>query len=349
MANASRSKSESAGPEAKLSKPSAEPSATDGRCAPPGDGPRIFRRRAMMAHAAGDSEAGNPLRLSPRWASWCYRLVVSSVAAALLFGTFGTLRDYASGPAVVRLPGLQDVTAVENGIVSSVHAVPGQEVKRGQILVTFHGAPEQANLEQIEREFELQLLARLRDPRDQAAEEALIHLRSQRELARARLAQRAVRSPAAGIVSDVRVRPGQLVTPGQALLTVATGREEPFLLALLPGRYRPQLEAGMPLQLEIDGYEEFRARLVISHVGAEVVGPAEARRYLGPELSDAIPLEGTVVPVKADLGSFTFKAGGRIYAYHDGMRAHVEVPVRSEPIFQALFPGLRALLGGRGV
>lgn len=302
----------------------------------------------MMAHAAGDSETGDPLRLSPRWAAWCYRLVVAFVLAALLFGAFGSLREYATGPAVVRLPGLQDVTATESGTVGSVHVLPGRPVEPGQLLVSFHSAPELAELRRLEQEFELQLLARLRDPQDRAAEEALIRLRSERDLARARLEQRGVRAPVAGVVGDVRVRPGQLVTPGQTLLTVSADREEPFVLALLPGRYRPQIKAGMALRLEIEGYRDSRARLVISWVGAEVVGPAEARRYLGPELSDAVDLEGAVVAVRADTGAFAFTAGGETYEYHDGMRARIEVPVRSEPIFFALFPALKGLFGDHG-
>jgi hypothetical protein len=79
-------------------------------------------------------------------------------------------------------------------------------------------------------------------------------------------------------------------------------------------------------------------------VGDEVVGPNEVRRYLGPEIGDAVQVDGPVVLLKARLPSPTFVAEGRTYRFHNGMHGTAEVEVRAEKILLALVPGLKALL-----
>jgi multidrug efflux pump subunit AcrA (membrane-fusion protein) len=308
----------------------------------------LFREEALAQHTAAQVHEGDLLRLSPSWTRWVFRLLLTVLAAALLYVTFGTLNDYAAGPAVVRFAGLTELTATAPGTVREVAVRAGQRVARGDLLVRFHDAEEAAERDRVEREFELRLVDRLRNPGDPAAAQALAGLRAERERAAARLAERIVRAPAAGVVGDVRVRPGQLVAPGQILLSLAGGRageSRPRLAALLPGHYRPLVARGMPLRLALEGYPYSYQHLAVAAVGEEVVGPEEARRYLGPGLADAVPIEGPVVLVFADLPSATFVADGETYRFHDGMWGRAEVKVRSERILEALVPGLKALFG----
>lgn len=313
-----------------------------------GEGPALFRRRALEEHFRGAEGRGEPLRLSPRWASWSYYLLVAVCVAGFLLALLGTVREYASGPAVVHFSGIRDLTATTSGTVVDVSVSPGERVEAGRVLVRFYGAEEQAELERLNSEFELQLANRLRDPSDAAAAQALISLRAQRQLARARLEERTLRAPEAGVVSDVRVRPGQHVSPGQSLVALSRERGEPRIVALLPGHYRPQLHPGLPLRLELVGYRYGYQHLVVDTVSDEIVGPGEARRYLGPAVGDAVTLPGPVVLVEARLPSREFEADGHTYAYHDGMFARAEVPVRSETIAVTLFPGLKALRENEG-
>ena len=83
--------------------------------------------------------------------------------------------------------------------------------------------------------------------------------------------------------------------------------------------------------------------LTVESIGDEVVGPAEAKRFLGPGIGDAVPLTGSVVFVTARLPAPSFEADGRTYAYHDGILGTAEVRVRSEKVLFALVPALRAL------
>ena len=304
----------------------------------------LFREQALRIHQAGMRIEGDLLRADPRWMQHTYRLLLAVLVATLLFSVLGTVREYASGPAVVRLGGRTDLRATAAGTVSEVAVARGERVASGQVLIRLHDAQEAAELERIEREIELQLINRLRDPSDAAAERSLLSLRAERELARARVAERELRAPAAGTVEDVRARPGQPVAPGQVLATLAGPGGERSVIALLPGEYRPMLKPGMELRLELQGYRYAYQHLSLVEVGSEVVGPAEARRYLGEEIADAATLGGPVVLVTARLPSPTFEAEGKTRRFHDGMWGRAEVRVRSERILVALIPALKALV-----
>jgi membrane fusion protein (multidrug efflux system) len=249
---------------------------------------------------------------------------------------------------VVRLGGRSDLTATADGTVSQVMVAPGERVEAGRLLVRFYGAREAAELARLDHEFELQLINRLRDPSDSGAQQGLITLRAERELARSNLAERELRAPAAGTVSDIRVRVGQHIGPGQSLLSIGRGQERPVVVAFLPGEDLPLLKRGMPLRLEVQGYRYAYQHLTVDSVESQAVGPAEARRYLGDEIADAVTFTGPVVKVEAHLTSGTFEADGKVRRYHDGMLAQAEVQIRSERVLVTLIPALKAFFETRG-
>jgi len=307
-------------------------------------GEEIFRREALEHHLSGVGERGDLLRLSPAWAGWTYRLLLAVLTAALLYSIFGRVNEYATGPAVVRTGGRVELTAPEGGTVTRVAVASGETVDPGQVLVTFYDVRELAELERIDKELELQLVDRLRNPADPAAERALIALRAERDLAASRLEERSLRAPGPGVASDVRVRPGQHVLPGQILLTLRRDEEDLAIIALLPGQQRPRLAPGQVLRLELAGYRYAYQHLIVESVGDEVLAPGEARRALGPEVAETLPLAGPVVFVHARLPARTFRSDGDLYEYHEGMHGTAEVRVHSEPILVTLIPGLEALL-----
>src|SRR6185369_10155210 len=119
----------------------------------------------------------------PLWTRISYWVLLVALAAFLVYSLVGRVDEYAAGTAVVEMGGRTDLTALEAGTVSAVEAAPEQRVRAGQVLVRFDDARERAELEREEREFTLQLVNHLRDPADRGAEQALISLRAQRELA----------------------------------------------------------------------------------------------------------------------------------------------------------------------
>jgi len=100
----------------------------------------------------------------------------------------------------------------------------------------------------------------------------------------------------------------------------------------------------MQLRIELPGYGRASQRLRVDRVSAEVIGPAEARRALGPALADTLALAGPVVLVEASLPSAEFIVEGERFAYHEGMPARAEVRTDERTLLELLLPGTR----GRG-
>ncbi len=155
-------------------------------------------------------------------------------------------------------------------------------------------------------------------------------------------------APCAGIVRDLRIRPNQLVAPGELLLTIVGDDDDLSVIAILPGQYRPLLKPGHPLRLELTGFRYAYQRLTIDSVGDEVVGPNEVRRFLGQEVADSLTLQGSSVIVQAHLPSRHLRPTAAGTSTTTACTATAEARVRSESILLALVPGLKAVFGGEG-
>lgn len=303
----------------------------------------LFRREALEHYFQDLGDQGHLLELSPRWTQWTYPLLLSVVLVALIYSAVASVHEYADGDAIVRVEGRDDITAPLAGTVSSIEVEPNQTVAAGDLLVRLYGAQEAAELERLEREFELGLLNRLRNPADPNIERALGALQARKRLAEARLEERSVRAPRSGVVSDVRVRRGQLLSPGEVILSLHGDDQELSIVAVFPGHYRPLIQLGMPIRLELQGYRFAYQQLKVDALTDEVFGPLEARRLLGPG-GDSIPLDGPVVLVYARLPSATFESDDRTYDYHDGISGRAEIRVRSERLLATLIPALENFL-----
>src|SRR5262249_37984843 len=194
---------------------------------------------------------GDLLRISPSWTRWAYWLLVLVLVAGLLYAVLGTIDEYASGPAVVRVEGRTDITATTAGVVEAVLAQPGQRVTAEQALVRLYGRHEVAELERIEPEFQLRQNQLLSNPADTATRQALTTLTAQREQARMRKEERIVKAKQAGWVSDVRIRPGQLLGLGEVVLSLLGDDAHFSIIAIVPGHHRPMLRPA-PTALPFD-------------------------------------------------------------------------------------------------
>jgi membrane fusion protein (multidrug efflux system) len=303
---------------------------------------RLFRASALAAHARGRTH-GDLVRVVPGWVGPVYGLVVAAFVAVLLIVTVGRVNEYATGRAIVLLAGHTDVTATETGTIASVLVTSGDRVTGGQILATFTAVPEQNLVDKLANEFEIELVRLLRHPESQDARNALAEIRAELRHARAQLEARTVRAPHDGIVHDLRVRPGQVPARGARLLSLVPGTAAHELVALIPGAYRPMLREGDDLRLELDGFAHAFVDLVIDAIDDDAIGPAEAKRHLGPGHADVLDFAGSVVLVRATIPGDTFVAEGTRHRYHGGMMGTAEIRVRSEPIVVAFMPGLRAV------
>lgn len=305
----------------------------------------LFRDAAVRAHFGGRGSDGDLLKISPGWTNWIYWLLVAVCSAGLGFLIFGRANEYATGVAVIRREGRADIHAVSGGVIAEIAVESGQRVTANQPLLRLYDAPEAAELNRLDREYELQLVRSLNSPQDAATQQQLAFMREQKKTVAARLKERHIIAPQAGTVRDIRIRAGQLVALGELLLTLGGGEETLSVVALLPGQYRPLLRQGAPLRVELDGFRYAYQYLTVDSVAEDVIGPNEARKYLGQEISDALVLQGPVVIVKASLPARSFASSGVRYAFHDGLRGTAEVHVRSERLILTLLPSLKAVWG----
>jgi biotin carboxyl carrier protein len=307
----------------------------------------LFREEALEFHRQGRME-GEALHISPRWTQRVYWALLAMSVATLVASAVLTLYEYASGPAVMRVDDRLDVTANSAGTVLAVMAQPGQRVTEGQLLVKLYDSQELNDLSRLKHEFELQLVRLLTDPTDTTAREALIGLRTQRDLASAQVEERWVHAPHAGTVSDIRIRPGELIGAGDRVLSLVGDGSTMHLTALIPGQYRPLLRAKESMRLEVTGFEYCYQDLEIESFGDAIVGPDEVKRYLGQELADAVPVTGPVVLVQAALPVTSLICANQTVNFYNGMTGTAQARVRLESVLVTFVPALRYLLGGQG-
>ena len=302
--------------------------------------PGLFRREAVEARRARGLHA-ELIALDASTTAWGFWLLCAGMLALGAFFVLGRLREYASGPAFVQLGGRTTLTASSAGLVTSVPVKPGERVHAGDELVRFYASEEQAELATAMQEFDNQLAKLLLQPDDAVTREALVALRSRRELAEQRSARRVLRAPHAGIVGDVRVREGQLVEPGLRMIDLQGPVTSATVTALLPGRYRPLLHTGARMRFELDGFHLLTHELLVTQVGEQIVGPSEAARFVGRDLADAFSISGPVVLVQATLPDEAFQHDGQRYEFSSGMYGKAETVVRNEPIAYAFVPSLK--------
>ena len=306
-----------------------------------GADPSVFRAEAIEEHRRSESPS-SILNVSERWGAWIVGGMAALLAGFAAFLIFGRGTEYAEGSAIVRSRGRVAVIANAGGTVAAVRLAADSEVGAGDVIGTLYDAAELAQVERLEREYEEALVRLLRDPGDPGAGSGLGALRATSEEARAALSERQLRAPTAGVLADVRVRVGAVVTPGQVVATVRKGGGGFEIVAAVPGNYRPLLEAGLAVVAELEQFPGSRFHLAAAAVSPEVVGPEEARALMGRSLPVGEE-GGAVALVYAELPEVLVGSGGAEYPLFDGMRGSVRIPVRQERFIVALWPAL-----GRG-
>jgi multidrug resistance efflux pump len=292
-----------------------------------------------LAKQRNRDHAGALIHLSPLWVRCAYPAIVLTIAIAITFAALARSPTYSSGAGIITIEGIE-VTAAGPGSVATVHVQAGQQVRAGQELIRFVAQEEESGLTQAEREYSNAMATLLFDGADDSNKAAVAGAAMTRQRARDRLEARVIRAPADGVVGDVRVRPGAALDLGNRVLTLLRRDAQPIALVFLPGQDRPRLRAGQTIQIDLEGYTKMRERATIMDVGAEVIGPTEARRVLGQNNADAVPLQGPVVMVRARLPSATFRADRFTFHYHDGMPLSGEVKIDNKPFLVTLVPAL---------
>ena len=310
--------------------------------------PKSLYRSEVVREMSRATLGGSILKLPTEWLAWTYWLLLFSLAGLIAFTILGRVHDWAEGPAIVRMSGRLDLTAMAPGTVSSIEVHAGEHVDANQLLVRFSGVPEQDALANVSTDFEAQLVKVLREPGDGPARGELARLRSQKKLAETKLAERVLRAPRAGVITDVRIRQGQLIQAGENVLTLVSDGARPQLIAILPGHTRPQIKVGTRLRFEPTKFEFAYQNVQIETIGEQVLGPSEVRRFLGPELADVLPITGPSLIVTASLPPDGFAADGKSFQYSHGLPGQARACLRTRSILKAFLPEARRLLTTNG-
>ena len=209
----------------------------------------------------------------------------------------------------------------------------------GDVIGTLYDHAELAQVQRLEHEYEDALVRLLRDPADPTAGSGLAALRSASEQARADLAERQLIVPVGGVLTDVRVRPGALVTPGQTVATVGTAGPGFEIVAAVPGNFRPLLSSGLPVVAELEQFPGSRFHLQAREISPEVISAGEARALMG-QLLPMVSEDAALALVYADLPRVLTSSSGSEYPLYDGMRGSVRIPLREERFIATLWPAL---------
>jgi len=304
----------------------------------------VFRAEAIEAYASR-GEQGDVIRVYSPWVRAAYWLLAAFAVVAGAYSVFGTVHEFASGPAVVMSAERVDVASAISGQLEKILVRPGQAVDEGEVLARLSNQDVLDEVRLIEQKFERRLAARLLDLDDVSAEQSLAATTDQLENAKRALASFDLRAPEAGRVGEVLIEKGEMVEPGDYVVSIVPGQEQLELVAAVPAAYRPLIAPNTPARISWVGHPGEHVELHVREISRDAFGPAAAARKIGRRLGDTIPVSGTVVFVSFDLPAGGLQLGGKEFPLHLGMQAQVDVRVRSERIAAFLFPALKDFIG----
>jgi membrane fusion protein (multidrug efflux system) len=155
-----------------------------------------------------------------------------------------------------------DVTTESGGIVTAIHFESGAQVAKGAPLITLDSANEAADLKRLEAQANLAELNRERREKlfeleavsksdyDAAVSEAAA-AKAAVDAQRARLAQKNIRAPFAGMIGIRRVNLGQYLEPGAPIVTIQSLDPIDFDFSL-PEQYTGRVMPGYKVSIEVD-------------------------------------------------------------------------------------------------
>ena len=94
---------------------------------------QLFRPEALDHHARPEAK-GYLLRIQPLWARLTFWIILCMVITAGTGLALVDINDYATGPVLIQVRGLEDVTTISQGRVSRVFVNRGDHVQAGQPL-----------------------------------------------------------------------------------------------------------------------------------------------------------------------------------------------------------------------
>jgi len=173
-----------------------------------------------------------------------------------------------------------DLTSETSGQITEIHFDSGNAVKAGQLLVVLNDEIEQASrnnqiasleLAEILFERDKTLIKQKSIPQSQYDRSRADLERAKAQLAEteARLANKRIAAPFAGIMGIRRIDVGDYLSPG-TVIAALQDHSELEIDFTVPARYTPKLRAGLDVGVEVDAFPDRRFEAVVSAVDSQV-------------------------------------------------------------------------------
>lgn len=300
----------------------------------------LFLREALNHHASSESR-GALLHLSPTWLRAAQWILLAAVGSIGLCSRWATVPKYVTGPAVIQRVEQRKIHSGASGRVQEVLLHVGSSVRRGDLLLRLDAGPLEAEVAGLNRQIEAQESWIRQHAPELSAINDLNSLKTQQDVARARLEERLVRAPAEGTIDSLRARAGEYVSAGELLGVLARSSSEYRVIAALPDQVRSHIARGMPLRFQVGGDEMSTRALFISDVVQETADLAEVTRLFGPGFVDTVGLVLPAVLIEGALPAVLLSAG------NDARFGRAQVQIGTESVWSLLVPGVSAAEGGK--
>jgi multidrug resistance efflux pump len=299
----------------------------------------LYRPEALESHRRRGQE-GVVAELSPSWVKRTYWVLLVIIIAAIIFAAWVKVPTYSTGTGVVVFDG-EKISAQAPGTVDKVFVVGGQEVHVGTLLVRLKADKEEADLAQANTQLRKTLEQYLFDNADEQVKKEVITLQGNQRRAEEALKQKSIYATADGVIAELTAHAGLPVEFGAPICQIIKPGTKPQLIAYMPGNDIARFHAGDTLQIALPGFEKTPEKAKVVEVATNGIAGNEAKRTLGPQLSESLALkpETTYVIVKATLPA-SFRAKGKDYPYLSGMTAKTEIKIESKRFIVTLLPSL---------
>ncbi len=173
-----------------------------------------------------------------------------------------------------------DLTSETSGEIVSILFDSGDRVEKGQLLVVLNDEVEQASrrnqiatldLAEILFERDQRLIDQKSIPQSQLDQSRADLQRAKAQLSEteARLANKSIEAPFAGVLGIRRVDIGDYLEPGTVIATLQDHSELEIDFTI-PGRYAPKLKPGLKIDVDVDAFPERTFAAVVTAVDSRI-------------------------------------------------------------------------------
>jgi multidrug resistance efflux pump len=300
-----------------------------------------------MARQQRDDQVSEDILLPTGWMNWTYALTSLLLLSGALFAIAVSDEGYSEGAAVIRADSRIPVVAPWAGIIETFHVQTAQDVAAGDPVLSISSRDDQTLAASVEHQIAIATRRLLSNPLDEAARSIIPSLQAELQVVMQRIDSKTLRSPIAGVIGDIRARAGQTVVPGENLLSLVQDDGRYHVVALLPAESAPRIRPGDTLQLQLRGDSSTYSEAQITAISEVALGPSEASRLLGRDISDAFQLTGAAIAVRGNLSTRHWEVSDQPLSYSDGMPAIGRVRIKSRHLISSAIARFRTAIRTR--